>query len=63
VQSIAIDLAQAFELPADAPQRFQAHSPWKIDKQEMAVTLLSGKSHRFTLQPFQVLTLEAVPLQ
>jgi len=63
VQSIAIDPAQAFELAADAPQRFEAHSPWKTDKEEKVMTLFSGKSHRFRLQPFQVLTLEAVPLQ
>jgi len=62
-KSIAIDPAKAFELPADAPQRFEAHSPWKTDKQEKAITLFSGKSHRFRLQPFQVLTLEAVPVQ
>jgi hypothetical protein len=62
-QSISIDPARAFELPADAPGRFRAHSPWNADKQEKGITLVSGEAHTFALPPFQVLTLEALPVQ
>jgi hypothetical protein len=61
VKSISIDPAQAFALPAGAPHRFHAHSPWDADKKKAAFTLVSGEARTFRLQPFEVLTLEAVP--
>jgi len=38
-----------------------AHSPWKADAEEKSVSLVAGEPHSFALQPFQVLTLEALP--
>jgi hypothetical protein len=62
-QAISVDAGQAFELPANAGRRFRAHSPWKRDQQTAAVDLAAGASHTFSLQPFEVLTLEAIPAQ
>jgi len=61
-QSISIDVAKAFELPAGTPREYQAHSPWSNEKNEAVIRLVAGKTHKFTLQPFRVLTLEAVAL-
>ncbi|HVB39445.1 MAG TPA: enterotoxin, partial [Terriglobales bacterium] len=63
-QSLTLDPAQAFELPAGAPQRFQLRSPWKQDQwgkpqSREAVVLQAGTAHEFKLQPFEVLTLQA----
>lgn len=62
-QSIDIDVARAFELPRGAAQRYTAASPWKDDAQTSnpPLTLIAGLPYHFTLAPFQVLTLEAVP--
>ena len=60
-QDFSIDIGRAFELPADAPRRYLAHSPWKTDASQQAIELEAGKPHAFHLAPFQVLTLEAVP--
>jgi hypothetical protein len=62
LQSIAIDVARVFELPAGTPNKFLAHSPWKEDEQEKAIPLVAGEPHVFALEPFQVLTLEAMPV-
>ncbi len=61
-QSIAIDVGRAFELPAGAPNRFVASSPWKRDQSTVRVSLTTGEEHVFTPEPFGVLTLEARPL-
>jgi hypothetical protein len=60
-QGIVLTLAKAFDLPAGAPAQFSAHSPWTSDKNTKALELNSAKPHKFMLQPFEVLTLEAVP--
>ncbi len=68
-QDFEIDIAQAFELPASAPHRYIARSPWASDntsdkasnKSQPAIELEAGKPHTFHLAPFQVLNLEAVP--
>ncbi|MEO7086942.1 MAG: enterotoxin [Gemmatimonadaceae bacterium] len=59
--SIAIDVASGFELPAGAPQRFSARSPWSVDKAAPAVAFRAGAEQRISLAPFQTLTLEALP--
>ena len=61
-KSIAIDVGRAFELPAGAPHRFVASSPWKQDQGAPPVPLAAGEQHVFVLDPFEVLTLEARPL-
>lgn len=60
-QEFEVDIAKAFELPAGAARRYKAHRPWRDEAGEPAVELEAGKEHRFALQPFEVLTLEAVP--
>jgi hypothetical protein len=58
---IDIDIATAFELPADAAKNYHAHSPWISEKDLPAVDLAAGKVHTFDLKPFEVVSLEAVP--
>jgi hypothetical protein len=62
-QSISIDVGQAFELPPESPRRFLASSPWKQDNTAPPTSLEAGQKHTFTLGPFEVLTLEALPAQ
>jgi hypothetical protein len=58
---IAIDVARAFELPAGAPQRFTARSPWLSEKGRAPMLFRAGVEQRIDLAPFETLTLEAVP--
>ena len=60
-QTIAIDLQSAFELPTGAPRTYTAHSPWQKDTAQPGISLVAGRAHNFTLDPFQVLTLDMVP--
>ena len=60
-QSISIDVGQAFELPPDTPGRFLAHNVWKKEIPPTPMSLRAGQEHTFTLGPFEVLTLEALP--
>jgi hypothetical protein len=60
-QSITLDVGRAFELPPGAPHRFLASSPWKERGNAPPVRLAAGEQHVFTLDAFEVLTLEASP--
>ena len=60
-QTFSLDVGKAFELPENATHKFTAHSPWKRDERNAAFPLAAGDFHSFELQPFEVLTLEAVP--
>lgn len=62
-QSILIDVGHAFELPPNSARRFLARSPWKADQNDSPVSLAAGQQDTFTLQPFEVLTLEALPTE
>ena len=55
-----LDPQSAFELPPDAPQDYAARSPWH-SATPLEIDLRAGQPHTFTLQPFEVLTLEAAP--
>ena len=55
-----LDAQGAFELPPDAPQSYAARTPWR-GAAPLEIDLRAGQPHTFTLQPFEVLTLEAVP--
>lgn len=55
-----VDPRSAFELPPHAAQEFSARTLWSGTSQS-DITLRAGKTHTFTLQPFEVLTLEATP--
>ncbi len=57
----ALDLAQAFELPPGAPTKYTLKSPWAADAQKPAVAAEAGQPLRLTLQPFEVLVLDATP--
>jgi hypothetical protein len=60
-QEFSLDVAKAFELPASAAHAYRAHSPWASDKGKAEIKLRAGASHRFVLQPFEVMTLDAAP--
>jgi len=60
-QSYSLDVAKAFELPAWAPRRYQAHSPWLKDRGGKPLHLTAGEMHTLTLGPFEVMNLEALP--
>ena len=62
-QSITLDVGEAFALPTGMPQQFRAQSPWKSDQGKKPSVLAGGKAHTFALQPFEVLTLEALPVR
>lgn len=60
-QTFELDARAAFELPAGAAENYVARSPWKMDSGKDEVHLRAGEPLQITLQPFEVLTLEAVP--
>jgi len=60
-QEFSLDVSAAFELPNQAPQSYLAHSPWGSDRVLAPFHLSAGKVQPILLQPFQVLTLEAMP--
>ncbi|HEX4155290.1 MAG TPA: enterotoxin [Acidobacteriaceae bacterium] len=62
-QTIALDLARVFELPAGAPRSYSARSPWKDDAGKPVLPLRAGQPHTFALAPFEVLTLDMKPQQ
>jgi hypothetical protein len=61
-QKFSIDIGRAFELPARAPTRFQAKTPWARDVSAKPIQLNAGTPTVFSLAPFEVQTLEAVPI-
>ena len=62
-QQFSVDVGQAFEIPAGAPGKFQANSPWRKDGATQPIELSAGSLHVFALAPFEVLTLDAIPAQ
>jgi len=60
-KQFSLDVGQAFEIPSGAPTQFQAKSPWAKDRAMKPLRVNAGKAHLFSLAPFEVLTLEAVP--
>jgi hypothetical protein len=60
---MALDIAKAFELPPGAAQEFAARSPWKSDAKQPSIPLVAGRAHKFTLRPFEVVNLEAIPVR
>ena len=55
-----LDPQSAFELPATASQNYTGRSPW-AGAAPLEIHLRTGQLHTLTLQPFEVLTLEATP--
>ncbi|HEY6490559.1 MAG: enterotoxin [Terracidiphilus sp.] len=62
-QSITVRLQDAFELPPEAAAAYTAHSPWKDDARQPALALQASQAYAFRLAPFQVLTLDVMPVQ
>jgi len=60
-QSYVLDVAKAFALPAHAPRRYLARSPWLHDRAEKPFHLIAGERYTFMLKAFEVLNLEALP--
>jgi len=61
-QKFPLDVRPAFELPRHAQGRYRAHSPWAADQASASLDLRAGHPKLILLQPFQVLTLEAQPV-
>jgi hypothetical protein len=61
-QTFSLDAAEAFELPPNSPRKFKTYSPWKSGSANASTTLSADAPHTFALKPFEVLTLEAVPI-
>ena len=61
-QTIRVDIAKAFELPANAARAYTLHSPWKDDRNQPSVRVGAGQPHAFALAPFEVLVLEGAPI-
>ncbi len=60
-QDFTIDIASAFELPANAPRSYRARSPWASDASRPEIELKAGEPYTFHLAPFEVQTFEALP--
>ena len=60
-QSFSVDVGRAFEVPSGASAQFQARSPWAKDISLKPTQLTAGKPTVFSLAPFEVRTLEALP--
>ena len=60
-QTCQIQLAATFELPAGTATSYQLRSPWKADAQRATITAGVKVPVEFTLQPFEVMTLETQP--
>ena len=61
-QAMAVDVAEALELPAGTPRAWTARNPFATPKQRMIPTrFIATQPQRVDLQPFEVLTLEFTP--
>ncbi len=60
-QNLTLKLAEAFELPAGAPQSYLLRSPWSEDAALPVTAAKAGVATTIPLKPFQVLVYEAMP--
>jgi hypothetical protein len=56
-----LDVQHAFELPPDTPRNYTARSPWAGHGADSEILLEAGREYAIELDPFEVLTLEAMP--
>lgn len=61
-QGISVDVGKVFELPVEAARRFVGTSPWKSDAGHTPLRMEAGQPVRIELKPFEVLTLDCLPL-
>ena len=59
-QRYMLELQSAFELPDGGPHRYTLKSPWTEDQHKPSVQGTAGIPFAIVLQPFEILTLEAV---
>jgi len=58
----AVDVEQAFDLPATAARRYVLRTPWKQREPVSERRAEAGKPVEFRLSPWEVLVLEAQPM-
>ena len=61
--TLALDVAQAWQLPAGAATKYTLKSPWADDAAQPSVEVRSGETHVFHFRPYEVLVLEAAPIK
>lgn len=61
-QQFSLDVGHAFEIPVGFPKQFRAKSPWLKDRATEPLRVAAGKPQVFSLAPFEVLTLDAIPV-
>ncbi len=62
VQAMAVDVAEAFELPEGSARAWNARNPYAAARDRMIPTrFIATQPQRVDLQPFEVLTLEITP--
>jgi hypothetical protein len=59
--SFSVDLQEAFELPPGSAERYRLAEPWNDETSDL--TLRAGQPHEFTLEPFEAIVFEALPVQ
>ena len=59
----ALDLGTAFELPPGVPQNYTLESPWMDVGARPVLFARAGRPLPVTLEPFQILIMEALPMQ
>lgn len=57
-----LEIGSAFELPRGARTKFSLRSPWVEDSERPILRAEAGTSLRFTLKPFEILILDATPV-
>ncbi len=61
-QTFAVDLQDAFELPAGAAKKYSFKSPWKDQSDQPALKMQAGLQTVLKLKPFEAVILEATPV-
>ncbi len=61
-QQFPVDVGRAFEIPVGSHTEFQAKSPWTKDRSMQPLRVKAGTPYMLSLGPFEVLTLEAIPV-
>jgi hypothetical protein len=62
-REFALDVGAVFELPAGAPARYALRSPWAGDAAKPALSAEAGQPLKMTLQPFEIVILEAASVR
>ena len=60
--TISLDIGEAFELPPGAARTYSLKSSWGESDRASPIILTAGVRHSFELKPFDVLTLDAMPI-